>query len=126
MRLFRIRNNRTNYFEVDDQDKFRKLMERCAVAGEAVQIFEQTDELDPTKVIKFGFGAYGSISGLNTECDAPIKSDDDGCGEDCCEDPDYCHDDFCKALQEMMIMSRVTAVKSLLLFCLALMNTARG
>ena len=94
---------RTNYFEVTDEDKFRKLMARCAVSGDAITIFEQTSELDPTKVVKFGFGAYGSISGLNTECNSPIESTHGDCGGDCCDDPDYCHHAFCAALQELVV-----------------------
>ena len=93
---------RTSYFGVTNQKKFRQLMARCTVAGDSIMIFEQHDELDPTKVIKFGFGAYGSILGINEDCKTPNETLKDGCEADCCEDADYCHFAFCKALQELV------------------------
>lgn len=75
---------RTNYFAVKDEERFRQIIGSCAVSEDNLSIFEH--EQDGQKY--FGFGCYGSISGIPA-----------GEGEDDCEEGlDAFHD----ALQQVV------------------------
>ena len=73
---------RSNYFSVADETKFQEIIASCLGSDKAIQIFESGDSSG-----KFGFGCYGSISGIPAE--------------DC--DPEDCDiDAFYDALQEVL------------------------
>ncbi len=85
---------RTNYFHVKDPEKFRELMSRVCGSENPIDLWEDKDS-DGSPV--FGFGVYGSISGLCST--QPIDGDEDAdIDED--DDEDASYDDFLKALQE--------------------------
>lgn len=63
---------RTNYFAVNDQDAFRKAIADCRTSEGGLQIFETT--VNGQKL--FGFGCYGTISGI------PPADGKDDCEED--------------------------------------------
>lgn len=75
---------RTNYFSVKDEAAFRELIQ-SVIAEDEVYIFEEPQS-DGSK--KFGFGCYGTISGIY------VDSDDDRF------EPDI--DDFWNALQKLV------------------------
>ena len=52
---------RTNYFHVKDEEKFRELMSRVYGEEDTVSLWTEND---PNGKTMFGFGCYGSISGL--------------------------------------------------------------
>jgi len=74
---------RTNYFSVKDEAAFHKLMD-SVMAEDEIHIFE-SEQTDGSK--KFGFGCYGTISGIASDPD-----DEDW--------PD--RDRFLEALQELV------------------------
>ena len=80
---------RTNYFHVNDEEKFRNVMRRVYGCEDTVELWEEKDKDGKTV---FGFGAYGGISGLQT---APKDE-----GEDPYYLDDVSYDDFLDALQE--------------------------
>jgi hypothetical protein len=73
---------RSNYFSVKDEVKFRELMNSCSAEDE-IYVFEAEDGSG-----KFGFGCYGSISGI------PVGENEDETEEDL--------DAFYDALQEVL------------------------
>jgi hypothetical protein len=68
---------RTNYFDITDEDKFRKIIGLCSASN--------TIEVDKNVEGKFVFTCNGTINGLFNG-----------------EDDDFNHGDFCKALQEVL------------------------
>lgn len=52
---------RTNYFHVNDEKKFRELMDRVYGSEDTVELWESKDK-DGNTV--FGFGVYGGIAGV--------------------------------------------------------------
>lgn len=76
---------RTNYFHVKDPVAFRAFMDRVYGSGDPISLWqEQDDDGNPV----FGFGTYGTISGLKNSV-----SDDD-----CMDESAY--DEFICGLQE--------------------------
>ena len=75
---------RTNYFSVKDENAFRELFQSVIAAEDEVHLFE---ELQSDGSMKFGFGCYGTISGVCTD------SDDE-------DNPDW--DRFMEALQKLV------------------------
>ena len=74
---------RSNYFSVTDETRFREIIASCLGSDEAIRIFESSDGSG-----KFGFGCYGSISGVPDDEDDP---------------DDYDVDAFYEALQEVLV-----------------------
>lgn len=68
---------RTNYFRTKDPDAFRLFMQRVCGSESAVELWEeQSSDGKPL----FGFGTYGSISGLrDTVGEDPDEDDTDEC-----------------------------------------------
>ena len=64
---------RTNYFRVTDEERLRELVSACVCDEDGLELFERTDS-DGGKW--FGFGAYGSISGLQVPDDDPDECSD--------------------------------------------------
>ena len=52
---------RTNYFQVNDEEKFRELMGHVVSAEDKVELFEK--ERDGVRY--FAFGCYGSVEGVD-------------------------------------------------------------
>lgn len=75
---------RTNYFAVKDEDAFQKAISDCRTSEGKLQLFEAT--VNGQKL--FGFGCYGTISGI------PPADEEDDCEEDM--------DAFCDALQSVL------------------------
>ena len=66
---------RTNYFRVKDPDRFRAFMERVRGSEDSVELWE---EKAADGHLLFGFGTYGSISGLrDNESDEASEDDYD-------------------------------------------------
>ena len=61
---------RTNYFSVNDAEKFRQIIADSYCSEGDIEVFED----DTCESIKFCFGCYGMISGIRT---LPDGSDDD-------------------------------------------------
>ena len=76
--------NRTNYFHVKDEDKFRELMSRAYGSEDSIDLWEEKDSEGKTV---FGFGVYGGISGVRN-----VLADEDDDLED--------YDAFIDGLQE--------------------------
>lgn len=80
---------RTNYFHVNDADKFKKFMKKVGVTEDRLEVWEEKDA-DGKAV--FGFGCYGSI------CGVPV-CDSEGVEEEYC---DYDYDSFVDGLAELV------------------------
>jgi len=78
---------RSNYFKVTDVERMKELVASCACGEDELQLFER-DDGDDGKT--FGFGCYGSISGLEVP------------GEDPDENPEYEFDPFAAELQKIL------------------------
>ena len=61
---------RTNYFSVTDETRFREIMASCVGDEEDTEVFESEDGSD-----KFGFGCFGTISGIPEDTDDPDSAD---------------------------------------------------
>lgn len=74
---------RTNYFQVNDEEKFRKLMGHVVSAEDKVELFEK--ERDGVRY--FAFGCYSSIEGVDRAeycraCELGYDPDDDEFDDD--------------------------------------------
>ena len=78
---------RSNYFKVNDEEKIKELVASCACSDDELQLFTQNDS-DGGKT--YGFGCYGSISGLKIPCEDPD------------EFPEYEYEAFGKELQKIL------------------------
>lgn len=58
---------RTNYFHVKDEEQFRALMRRVICGDGSIELWD--DQRDEHGGQLFGFGAYGSISGIPDDDD---------------------------------------------------------
>ena len=84
---------RTNYFRVNDEEKFLKFMKHVLGADDKVDVFEK----EKNGVRYFAFGCYGSIAGVDVQEYGP---DDEKFDED-----DYAenwYDVFITMLQSMV------------------------
>ena len=63
---------RTNYFTITDESRFREIMASCVGTEDNIEIFEPE-----VCSGKFGFGCYGTISGIPTDPEDPETTDID-------------------------------------------------
>ena len=82
---------KSNYFKVNDEEKFRGIISRTTTDNGEIEIFVKEED-DGTKL--FGFGCYGIIGGITPV--EGVKTD----SEFSDEDGDY--DSFIRALQTVV------------------------
>jgi len=78
---------RSNYFRVTDEKRMKELVDSCACGEDELHLFVR-DESEGSKT--FGFGCYGSISGLEVP------------SEDSDEEPEVEYDFFITELQKIL------------------------